>query len=251
MKKIINKIKLNGEEYIKILNIVEDRIIHINIFHKIKENYKEIFPGEVDKKIEKEILDIKNDIQMNKEELISFTEYIDCIREKGRISFKKMLDEKGLINTNIKIARNMAGIEYVVVQDKNLPYAELIRVNLNENGDVISTSAVPTTHTDLTIVDMVPYLTLLKGKRLIQVGKDTFYGISEDGKTIVISHMYIHGQEDDKKLSCVKAYAIKRVGKVYRLYQYDEVNEEFENKVNYNVKELMDYIINKLGWEAI
>ncbi|HCL4480281.1 TPA: hypothetical protein N2D99_002369 [Clostridium botulinum] len=251
MKKIINKIKLNGEEYIKVLNIVEDRIIHINIFHKIKENYKEIFPDEVDKNIQKQILDVKNDIPMNKEELISFTEYIDCIREKGKISFKRMLDEKGLIDSNIKVARNMAGIEYVVVQDNKLPYAELMRVNFSENGDFISTSAVPMTHTDLVIVDMIPYLTLLKRKRIIQVEKDTFYGISEDGKTIVISHMYIHGQEDDKKLSCIKAYAIKKVGKAYRLYQYDELNEEFENKVKYNVQKLMDYIINKLGWETI
>lgn len=227
MQKIVNKIFIGEDIFYKILNVINDQVVNINIYKKVKDSYREIMPDEVDATAGKALMVETNNIVLTKEELKDFTWKIDQIIDRHKHEINLEVVKKFNIKGMVCVISSFAGITYAVVSFIDKPYMEIVKIVLDENGKVRKISPLVTNIIDLVISDVATKISLKEKPKFIQITHTTIYSIKRDGKTIVISELGI-GAED---VLCQKAFAIHVENNKYRLYGYDEVDEVMSNKI--------------------
>lgn len=239
MQKVINKVEIGQEMYYKVLNVINDQVVNINIYKQIGDSLREILPEEVSQTMGKALMTKENNIPLTNKELKDFTLRIEQTISNNRPKINSEIIKKFTIKGKVDIVSSFAGITYAVVSFMDKPYMELVRVVLDEDGEVRKVYPLITGILDLIISDIATKVSLRERAKFIQITHTTIYGIKKEQDTIVIAELGI-GTED---VLCQKSFAI-RVEKdnTHRFYRHDEINEAMSNKI----KKMTTFIIEGL-----
>lgn len=227
MQKVINKVYIDNDIYYKVINIINDNVVNINIYKKIDDNFREILKREVSDDISNVLMTNNNNLPLSNEELEDFKVKLENLIIKNRQSINKQIVEKLNLKGSVKSINNFAGFTYALLSFIDKPYLEIVNITLDENGNVRSISPVNILLIDLIIADISTKLKLKDEPLYIQITHTIFYGIKKENNIIVISELYI-GDED---IQCHKSFALNAKNKNYRLYRYDEMTKPLEDEI--------------------
>lgn len=227
MQKVINKVEINEDIYYKVLNVINDQVVNINIYKQIDSSFREILPEEVTDDIGRALMTKQNNISLSNKELTDFNLKLEQIVSKHRQTINTEVIKKFNVKGMVDIISSFAGITYAVVSFVDKPYMELVKLVLGENGEVRMVSPLITGIIDLVIADIATKINLKERAKYIQVTHTTIYGIKKEQDTIVVAELGI-GAED---VLCQKSFAIHVEKNNYRFYRYDEMTERMKDKI--------------------
>jgi hypothetical protein len=227
MQKVINRIDISGDVYYKVINVINEQVVNINIYKQIEGSFREILPEEVTEDMGKVLMRKENNIPLSNKELKDFTLQLDNIVNKNRQKINAEVIKKFSVKGKVDIVSSFAGITYAVVSFVDKPYMELVKLVLDEDGVVRKVTPLITGIVDLIIADISTKLTLKERAKYIQITRTTIYGIKREQDTIIVAELGI-GTED---ILCQKSFAIHVANNNYRFYRHDEMDEAMKSKI--------------------
>lgn len=242
MQKVITKIKIKEDSYYKVMNVVNDQVVHINIYKTVGDSFNEITPSEVDNTLGAILINPKHNMPVNSTESKILLEKIDKLVNVSRKNISVALDNLYEIKTRVKLVSSFIGVVYCVVEFDGKPFYEIFQVILDDKSEVKGFSLINQGNMEAILSDVAVKIPLYGKAKFIQVDTDNFYGIKEDSGTIVLSHMII----TDTEMYCKKAYGIKKTGKKHRFYAYSEVTEKLTEKIETISSDIMEELKEKV-----